>query len=75
MEYLLHREPIALIQLLKAAGICMTGGEAKILVEGGEVRVDGEIEVRKRRQLFGGMVIQVGDTRIELRFDLDSPNS
>jgi ribosome-associated protein len=66
MQFALKSQPIHLIQLLKAAGICMTGGEAKLLVEEGAVRVDGVTELRKRRQLFAGMVVEVGDERIEL---------
>jgi len=44
----------------------MTGGEAKILVEEEEVRVDGVIETRKRRKLRGGMVVAVGRDEITL---------
>ena len=63
MDFQLEREPIQLIQLLKAANLVMTGGEAKLLVESGEVRVDGEVETRKRRKLLSGMVVEaLGDT-------------
>ena len=63
MDFRLDREPIQLIQLLKAANLVMTGGEAKLLVESGEVRVDGEIETRKRRKLLSGMVVEaLGET-------------
>lgn len=39
---------IELIQLLKATGLCSTGGMAKAAVEEGLVRVNGEVELRKR---------------------------
>jgi ribosome-associated protein len=75
MRYRLNSEPIQLIQLLKAAGVCMTGGEAKILVDEGEVRVDGEVETRKRRKLTGGMVVAVGGEEIELISPASEPGA
>lgn len=66
VDFQLRREPIQLIQLLKAADLCSTGGEAKILVEEGLVRVDGEVETRKRRKLLGGMEIEVEGQVIRL---------
>ena len=48
--------PINLTQVLKLAGCVQTGGEAKVVIAEGLVRVNGEIESRKRRQM------KVGDT-------------
>jgi ribosome-associated protein len=56
----LRTEYIDLLQLLKATGNAATGGEAKLAVDSGEVRVNGELETRKRRKL------RVGD-EVELR--------
>ena len=47
---------INLTQVLKLAGWVMTGGEAKALIAEGQVRVNGEVELRKRRKMT------VGDT-------------
>jgi len=45
------REPtIHLDQFLKTCGVA-TGGQAKLLIQGGEVTVNGERETRRRRQL------------------------
>ena len=45
------REPtIHLDQFLKTCGV-PTGGQAKRLIQGGEVAVNGELETRRRRQL------------------------
>lgn len=46
--------PINLTQLLKRVGCVAHGGEAKALIAAGLVRVNGEIELRKRRQLAVG---------------------
>lgn len=51
--------PINLIQVLKLANVVMSGGEAKMLVEEGLVRVNGEPESRKRRQMARGDVVEL----------------
>ena len=58
---------ITLGQALKAANIIATGGEAKILIQGGEVRVNGEIETRRGRKLHEGDVVEVWEERLEIR--------
>ncbi|HZB82971.1 MAG TPA: RNA-binding S4 domain-containing protein [Rubrobacteraceae bacterium] len=58
---------ITLGQALKAANIVGTGGEAKILIQGGEVRVNGEIETRRGRKLHEGDVVEVWWERLEIR--------
>ena len=51
---------------LKAAGLVGTGGEAKVLIQAGEVSVNGEIETRRGRRLEEGDVVEVGDERLEI---------
>ncbi len=54
---------IRLGQLLKLAGIAQDGGEAKALLEDGHVHVNGEVEVRRGRQLHpGDVVTAAGET-------------
>lgn len=48
-------------QALKASGVAGTGGEAKILIQYGEVRVNGEVETRRGRKLQAGDVVEVGN--------------
>jgi ribosome-associated protein len=45
---------IRLGQFLKLAGLVATGGEAKYLIQEGQVRVNGQIEKRRKRQLALG---------------------
>lgn len=54
-------EPINLSQVLKLAGVADTGGAAKGLVAEGLVRVNGEVELRKRRQMKAGDVIELDE--------------
>lgn len=54
-------------QALKVTGIAGTGGEAKVLIQLGEVLVNGEVEERRSRKLQEGDVVEVGDERLEVR--------
>ncbi len=55
-------------QALKASNVVGSGGEAKVLIQGGEVRVNGEVERRRGRKLEKGDVVEVGeDERLEVR--------
>ena len=51
-------EFIELIKLLKVKEISQSGGHAKLLVEEEAIKVNGEVELRKRRKLRKGDVIQ-----------------
>ena len=50
---------IRLGQLLKFASVVMDGAEAKALIAGGAVSVDGEPETRRGRQLHVGTLVEV----------------
>ncbi|MFZ5649121.1 MAG: RNA-binding S4 domain-containing protein [Bacillota bacterium] len=53
--------PIKLDQFLKWAGVSLSGGQAKILIQTGMVRVNGE-EVRSRgRMLADGDVVSINE--------------
>ena len=53
-------------QALKASSLVGTGGEAKVLIQAGEVSVNGEVETRRGRRLQEGDVVEVGDERLEI---------
>ena len=53
-------------QAIKASGLVGTGGEAKVLIQAGEVSVNGELETRRGRRLEEGDVVEVGDERLEI---------
>lgn len=46
-------------QFLKWRGISGTGGQAKLLIQGGAVRVNGEVETRRGRKLRRGDQVEV----------------
>lgn len=67
LEFTLRTEFIDLLQLLKATGLCATGGEAKWAVEEERVHVNGELEFRKRRKLRAGDVVDLdGQFRVNI---------
>lgn len=57
-------EYIELIQLLKVMGIADTGGQAKMMVEDGLVKVNGKTEDRKRAKLRKGDRVEAGGALI-----------
>lgn len=52
------REFIELNNLLKVTGLCESGGRAKSLIADGQVKVDGEVELRKRCKIKHGQKIE-----------------
>jgi ribosome-associated protein len=50
----IHTETIRLSQFLKLANLVGDGVEAKILIQDGEVKVNGEKELRRGRKLRPG---------------------
>ena len=50
-------EHIELKNLLKVCNLCETGGEAKFVIDDGQVKVDGEVETRKALKLKAGQKV------------------
>ena len=57
---------VRLDQFLQLAGVAGTGGQAKVLIQSGEVTVDGIPETRRRRKLTPGCVVAVGGEEFEI---------
>lgn len=58
-------ETIRLDQFLKLAQVAATGGQAKWMIQNGEVRVNGVVETRRGRKLRPGDAVEVrGDVLI-----------
>jgi ribosome-associated protein len=51
---------IKLDSFLKAVNMVSSGGEAKLRISGGEVRVNGEVEQRRGRKLYPGDRVEIG---------------
>ena len=53
-KILIHTEFIKLDSLLKLAGLVETGGEAKLLIQNGQVEVNGEMCTMRGKKLRAG---------------------
>lgn len=62
-------EAITLNDALKLSGLAGTGGQAKLLIQSGQVSVNGETETRRKRKLREGDVVKVGDEEFVLELD------
>ena len=61
-----ERSHIRLDQLLKREGLAGTGGQAKVIIQDGLVKVDGQVETRRGRKLFGGERVEVESRTLEV---------
>ncbi|MFG6489317.1 RNA-binding S4 domain-containing protein [Roseateles sp. BYS78W] len=57
LELQLRGDYIELDKLLKALGLVESGGRARVLIAAGEVRVDGQVELRKTAKIRAGQVV------------------
>lgn len=62
----IHTEFIKLDALLKFAGLCETGGEAKELIQGGEVTVNGEVCTMRGKKCRPGDVISLEGSSVQI---------
>ena len=57
-------EPVELYKILKFEGLASSGGEAKQVIAGGQILLNGEIETRKRKKIVAGDVITFGSDKL-----------
>ena len=61
------REPVELYKILKFEGLAENGGAAKLIVAEGHVRVNGEVETRKRRKIVSGDIIEFQGETLQIK--------
>lgn len=62
-EIKINTDIIKLDSFLKWAGAVSTGAEAKILIQNGEIKVNGETEERRGKKLIKGDIVELsGET-------------
>jgi ribosome-associated protein len=59
-EIILTKQPVELFKILKFEGMASSGGEAKMLIADGQIKVNGARETRKRKQIVADDVIEFG---------------
>lgn len=67
MEFELKSEFIALCDLLKTTGIANSGGQGKMMVADGMVKVDGKIELRKTAKIRAGQTVECLEQSIKVK--------
>ena len=63
----LTKSPVELYKILKFENLAASGGEAKYLIADGLVRVNGEVETRKRKKIHPGDTIEISGICMEIR--------
>lgn len=63
---LIHTDFIKLDAMLKFAGLVETGGEAKLLIQQGQVQVNGEVCTMRGKKCRAGDVIELDGQSVEV---------
>jgi ribosome-associated protein len=66
LNFELNEEYIELFKLLKILRIAQTGGHAKLMIENGEVKLNGETEFRKRAKIRKGCTVDCQGQTIQI---------
>ena len=66
IQFAIRGEYIQLDQLLKATGLCESGGAAHAAIADGMVKVDAAVDTRKRAKLRPGQRVSFAGEEIEL---------
>ena len=68
----INREPVELYKILKFEGLVGTGGEAKIVIDEGLVKVNGKVELRRRNKIKADDVIEYMGSTYTIKLNPDS---
>jgi ribosome-associated protein len=64
---ILTKEPVALYKILKFEGLAASGGEAKLMINGGQVAVNGTVETLKSKKIVSGDVIHFQEETLQIQ--------
>lgn len=62
----ISKEPVELYKILKFEGMVPSGGEAKLVIAEGLVRVNGTTETQKRKKIVAGDQIEFNGEKISI---------
>ena len=65
-EVIINPEPVELYKLLKFEGLVDSGGMAKMVIDAGEVLVNGEVETRRRRKCYRDDIVDFAGESLKL---------
>tara|TARA_R110002049_G_scaffold29552_7_gene100411 strand:+ start:506 stop:733 length:228 start_codon:yes stop_codon:yes gene_type:complete len=64
---ILTQSPTELYKILKFEGLSSSGAEAKIAIADGLVKVNGVVELQKRKKIVAGDVVEFAETILNIR--------
>lgn len=67
-EVEITKEPVELYKILKFEGMASSGGEAKLVIEQGQVLVNGKVETRKRKKIVSGDIIEYASEKLSIKY-------
>ncbi len=69
MEIKFKGDYIRLDDVLKISGLVLTGGHAKVVIQNGEVLVDGEVCDMRGKKLRGGEIVEFNSKQVKVLKD------
>lgn len=64
--FTLQGEYVELCNLLKLAGLAQSGGQGKLMVSDGIVKVDGKTELRRTAKIRNGQIVECMGQKIKV---------
>ncbi len=64
-----NQSPVELYKVLKFENLAASGGEAKYMIADGLVRLNGEVETRKRKKIYPGDTIELDDICLKIELE------
>lgn len=65
----LSHQPVELYKILKFEGLVESGAQAKLFIDDGLVKVNGEVEMRRRRKIMHGDNVEFNGVALSIIFD------
>lgn len=65
----INEEYIRLDNLMKFAGMCNSGGRAKFLIQGGEVKLNGEVCTMRGKKIRHGDKVEYDGRTVEVAIE------
>lgn len=65
-EFTLKDDFIKLGQLLKATGLVSSGVDAKFVIQNGEVKLNGEVELQRGKKIVSGDIVSFGIDEVKV---------
>ncbi len=62
-------ESLSLTAVLKLTGIAETGGHAKVMIQNGEVKLNGIVETRRKHKCVEGDLVEVAGEEFMLELE------